>query len=92
MESSSPIQALSQTARFARAGNYNDAATRLNQGLLVLQERRAALPREIAYSLQTLMMMLEQRDWVAVADIIDYEFIPLWERLVPGDTLSPKKS
>jgi hypothetical protein len=36
----------------------------------------------ITQSLRT-MLLLERNDWVALADVIEYEFIPLWEKTFP---------
>jgi hypothetical protein len=81
--------AFSEAARNARTGDYSQAALFINSGILRFQEcmskhGESAQVKEygsrLAYSLETLLLMLERKDWVAVADVIDYEFIALWEK------------
>jgi hypothetical protein len=40
--------------------------------------------KQITESLRTLLLLLEHNDWVAIADVIDYEFIPLWKKSFPS--------
>lgn len=71
----------------ARTGGYGDAASGLNVCLQRLQPLLAsvAVPRalldRVTYSLETMFMMQKQDDWVAVADIIEYELIDLVNQL-----------
>ena len=69
-------------------GDYGGAALGINSCILAFQrfaaqesrrQRLAEGGRKLTYSLETLLMMIEMKDWVAAADIIDYEFIPLWK-------------
>jgi hypothetical protein len=82
------IDLFNAASRHARIGDYGRAAAAINSCILRFQEfigqkTRAARFKEygprMTYSLQTLVLMLEQKDWVAAADVIDYEFIPLWK-------------
>lgn len=88
------IGLLSEISRYARTGDYADAALRLNQCIVRLQtclQDNAAGPgfqkhsTKINYSLETMFLMLKNNDWVAVADIIDFEFIPLWKEAFPEE-------
>jgi hypothetical protein len=76
----------------ARRGDYNGAFIALSEGIPLIQEALqqgsgsagfAAFGPRIAYSLETLLLMLEQKDWVAIADIIDFEFVALWKEAFP---------
>jgi hypothetical protein len=79
-------------SRHARLGDYGKAAQSINASILCFQQLAAREDRrrrfeefgpKMAYSLETLLMMIERKDWVAAADIIDYEFIPLWKEAFP---------
>ena len=68
----------------ARTGDYPDSARRIN---IFLQHLQSELSKEylseegiakITYSLETLLAMQQMSDWVAFADILEYEFAPLW--------------
>jgi hypothetical protein len=82
------IDIFAEAARHARCGDYSQAAGAINSSILkfkeFMQQQGASEqykkfgPR-MTYSLETLLMMLERKDWVAAADVIDYEFIPLWK-------------
>ena len=78
----------------ARTGDYAQTATLLNRLLQKLQQElskgyipAAGLSR-ITYSLETLMSMQQMENWVAFADILEYEFLPLWLDLAEQDTPS----
>jgi hypothetical protein len=73
-----------------RLGDYGDAAGGLNRCIAEVQSMQksatfAGVPKADAdkfnYSLETVFLMLQNRDWVAVADVIEYELIPLWQSL-----------
>ena len=66
-----------------RTGDYSDAASKLN---ICLQELQPILTsgkipveylKKLTYSMETIFLMQTQKDWVAVADVIEYEFIAL---------------
>ena len=70
----------------ARLGDYSDAASRLNN---CLQEIKPILlsgtippdyVKKLAYSLETMFLMQKQNDWVAVADVIEFEFVELLKK------------
>ena len=76
------VESLEAIVRFARTGEYGNAASALNQCLPEVQKKLVGLhdpdsARKIAYSLETMMIMQQQKDWVAFADVLEYEFIPL---------------
>ncbi len=72
-----------EAARRARVGEYPDAARLLNtcfqdlQSMLHASRPDLAHLQKIMYSLETMMIMQNQKDWVAVADIIEYELAGL---------------
>jgi hypothetical protein len=87
------IDKFGEASRKARLGDYGGAALSINSCILRLQEfmqrqGQSASFKEygsrLTYSLETLLLMLERKDWVAAADIIDYEFIPLWKEAFPS--------
>jgi hypothetical protein len=71
----------------ARTGDIANASSLLNTAIRHIQ---AGLSKgkigvegisKISYSLETLLMMQKQGDWVAFADVLEYEFLPLWNRV-----------
>ncbi len=66
---------------------YGEAASQLNyflkdtQALLSRKNIDPECMRRCAYSLETLFLMLQQRDWVAIADVLEYEYKPLLEKM-----------
>lgn len=68
-----------------RTGNYSEAASKLNHSFQLLQLLLISkiispdLIKKLTYSLETILIMQEQKDWVAIADVIEYEFIALLE-------------
>lgn len=74
-----------QIIRFARIGDYGNTASCLNQFLVQLQNffTKRNISRDnlskITYSLETLMAMQEMKNWVAFADILEYELLALLE-------------
>jgi hypothetical protein len=88
------IGLLQEIADLARTGDYADAALKLNQCIVRLQaclKDGTASPgmrkngSKINYSLETMFLMLKNNDWVALADIIEFEFIPLWKEAFPEE-------
>lgn len=76
---------LTNIVALARTGHYGDASSLINR---VLQKIQPALlssspvdehTRKIVYSCETIMLMQEQRDWVGVADVIEFELARLIE-------------
>lgn len=71
-----------------RSGDYSNASSRLNETLQLLQtqlkERKVApqLLQKLLISLETLFLMQKMEDWVAVADILEFEFISIWKDLM----------
>ena len=71
----------------ARTGDYGAASSEINQFLLLLQAElskgriSAAALSKITFSLETIVEMQKSGDWVAVADVLEFEFIPLWKGL-----------
>ena len=68
----------------ARTGDYPETARRINIFLQQLQKElsKGYIPAEgiakITYSLETLLAMQQMSDWIAFADVLEYEFVPLW--------------
>ncbi len=77
---------LKQAVFCARTGGYSDAASKLNACLQELQPllRSGAVPaavlKKIAFSLETVLLMQQQHDWVAVADVVEFELLSLLEK------------
>lgn len=71
----------------ARTGRYAQTASLLNQLLQLLQKELSGgylSVKEIGtvtYSLETLAEMQQMENWVAFADIIEYEFLPFWQKI-----------
>ncbi len=74
----------------ARRGEYPDAASKLNAVLQLIQPILTSgtieqgLIQKLSYSLETLCMVQQQKDWVAVADVIEFEFVALLKQGLPG--------
>ncbi len=70
----------------ARTGSYSDAASKLNSSLQELQPILTSgkitpdYLKKLTFSLETLFLMQKQNDWVAVADVIEFEFIELLKK------------
>ena len=77
---------LKETVISARTGGYSDAASKLNACLQELQPllRNGKIPaaelKKLAFSLETILLMQKQNDWVAVADVIEFELLLLLEQ------------
>lgn len=76
----------------ARTGDYAGTARLLNRLLQRLQVEiskgyiGATTMTKITYSLETLLAMQQMNDWVAFADVLEYEFMPLWKNVTtPSD-------
>lgn len=72
----------------ARTGDYSDAASLLN---ITLQELHPILTsgkipveylKKFTYSMETILLMQTQNDWVAVADVLEYEFTALLKEAI----------
>jgi hypothetical protein len=81
---------LPQIVSYCRTGDYGNAARELNKCIIYFQQiQKSNLLKNISkeyisklnYSLETILMMLSNKDWVAVADIIQYELIDIWEQI-----------
>jgi hypothetical protein len=79
-----------QIIRMCRLGNYGEAASGINRCIPLFQELLADkdiglhlphLVRKINYSLETVLLMLKNNDWVAVADVLEYELIVLLKQI-----------
>lgn len=70
-----------------RTGDYGNASSYLNELLQSFQNSlhkgncEDSKLKKILISLQTIFFMQKMEDWVAVADLIEYEFIGLWKDL-----------
>jgi hypothetical protein len=71
-----------------RSGDYSVASSRLNEALLLIQselKNRKVVPQllqKLLFSLETLFIMQKMEDWVAVADILEFEFTDIWKELM----------
>ncbi len=71
-----------------RFGDYSVASSKLNETLLHMQtelkNRKVApqLLQKLLISLETLFAMQKMEDWVAVADILEFEFRSIWKELM----------
>ncbi len=71
-----------------RTGDYGAAASQINRLLLLLQaeiSKGTIAARDLSkltYSLETLAAFQKSGDWVAVADILEFEFEALWKSAV----------
>ncbi|HEX2958648.1 MAG TPA: hypothetical protein VHO70_17565 [Chitinispirillaceae bacterium] len=76
-----------ETVFAARTGDITTVSTLLNKGVLLLHEElkkneyRSEDLKKIIFSLETITMMQEAQNWVALADVLEYEFIQLWKSL-----------
>ena len=74
-----------QILHASRTGDYAAGASMLNRFLASLQKElsRGTVPVKtlsaITYSLETLSQMQQMGNWVAFADLLEYEFLPLWQ-------------
>jgi hypothetical protein len=75
-------------ARFGRLGDYGDANRDLNRCLVLFQHLQDALRtipgpllEKFNYSLETAFLMLKNKDWVAIADIVEYEMLAQWREI-----------
>ena len=68
-----------------RTGEYAEAALALNQCIPRMEQclSQAKLSTagmdKLLSSLETLYLLQSSADWVAFADVVDFEFIPLWK-------------
>jgi hypothetical protein len=83
---SETVVRLREVVRSARTGAYGDAASQLNEALQSVQSALSAgtvdpeVLNKLKISLETLFLVQKQHDWVAVADLIEYELIGLLRR------------
>jgi hypothetical protein len=77
------LQMLQTLVSHARTGHYGDAASVLNQAMATMQtvvSGAGCTPqrlKKIAYSLETMVLLQQSGDWVGVADVVEFELIPL---------------
>jgi hypothetical protein len=81
---------LSELARMGRLGDYGEANRDLNACLRLIQQvqDRGAMKsvppdllKKFNYSLETIFLMLKNKDWVAIADIVEFELLALWQKM-----------
>lgn len=71
-----------------RSGDYSVASSRLNEILLYMQtelKNRKIAPnslQKLLISLETLFAMQKMEDWIAVADILEFELSDIWKKLM----------
>jgi hypothetical protein len=72
----------------ARTGDYAQTAALLNRFLQRLTQElsKGYIPAgelsRINFSLETLLSMQQMENWVAFADVLEFEFLPLWREIV----------
>ena len=70
---------LNKTAFLIRSGDYPDAASKLNKCLQKIESEfisknlQDKVLGKLTYSLETILLMQKNKDWVAIADIIEFE-------------------
>jgi hypothetical protein len=78
----------------ARTGDYAGTSRLCN---VFLQKLEAELSKghvmadhlsKITYSLETLLAMQKMENWVAFADVLEYEFLPLLQHIAPDMPVS----
>lgn len=73
----------------ARTGNFGNAAAQFNITLQQIQQSiksgviSADNIKKLTYSLETLFAMQKMENWVAFADILEYETLQLLENVEP---------
>lgn len=78
---------LSEAAFAARTGDCATVSTLLNTWGMVLQNELKKYRfgheelKKISYSLETITLMQQAQNWVALADVLEYEFFPLWKSI-----------
>ncbi|MBN1980415.1 MAG: hypothetical protein JW795_02705 [Chitinivibrionales bacterium] len=77
---------LQQSIGLLRTGAYGQAASELSGISLMLQAllneySSKPVTRKIAYSVETVVLLIQQQDWVGVADVIEYELLTLVSQL-----------
>lgn len=77
------ISNISEIAGCSRRGELSDFSSHLNLFLADLQKYLqittpdASTLKKISYSLETVMILQKQKDFVALADILEYELVKL---------------
>ena len=88
------IEMLNGIVRLARTGCSAEAASLVNRSVAKIQQALQSSPpapgvlRELVYSLETLLLMQQQQDWVGLADVVEYELVEQvtsWSRGVAQD-------
>jgi hypothetical protein len=78
---------LAEIVTACRLGDYGDASSLINKCIPAFEalqkdpamaRTRKPLLDKINFSLETVVLMLGRKDWVAVADIIEFELLPMW--------------
>ncbi len=81
---------LSFIVRACRLGDYGEAASTLNKCIPCFESLQQEALREdggkplldkINKSLGTILLMMERKDWVALADIVEFELLPLYQSI-----------
>lgn len=78
---------LLEAAFAARTGDLTSVSTLLNTGMIALQDELKKKHfageelKKISFSLETITLLQQTQDWVALADVLEYEFIPLWKSI-----------
>ncbi len=88
------VPLISAIVAASRTGDYAGVARLLNRFLqkLQLELSKGHIAAEglskITFSLETLLAMQKMEDWVAFADVLEYEFLQLWQELISKPVVS----
>lgn len=81
------LNVIGSIIKTARCGDYSLASSGINRFMQILQAELSTGKvdpkglQKVTYSLETLLEMQKNGDWVAIADILEFEFIPLWKSI-----------
>lgn len=84
---------LTKTTFLIRSGDYPDAASKLNQCLqkiesdFISKNMQKKHLSKLTYSLETLLLMQKFKDWVAIADILEFELCNLLKSITKAGTV-----
>jgi hypothetical protein len=77
---------LKEIVRNARTGDTAAASSLLNRAILLMQEELGtgtvapAVVARVTSFLDALLSAQKRGDWVAFADVLEYDFTPFWEK------------
>jgi hypothetical protein len=81
---------LTEIVGYARRGDSGAAASHLNRAVLLMQAAlgsgtvQPTVLKQVPSFLGDLLAAQKRGDWVGFADILEYSFIDLWQKNIPG--------